>query len=88
MKPTIAAKVNHVRHARQYRKHSCHWPGCPKQVAPAMWGCVTHWFKLPQALRAKVWAAYRPGQEDDARPSEEYLAVAREVQNWIQENHK
>lgn len=80
---TKAAKVAHVLRAGQTRDHTCHWPGCEKQVPPAKWGCTTHWFKLPKKLRDKVWAAYRPGQEISLTPSMTYLAVAREVQNWI-----
>lgn len=63
--------------------HTCHWPGCPREVPPAMWGCKAHWFRLPIALRRKVWATYRPGQEIDKTPSAAYLAVAIEVQAWI-----
>lgn len=84
---TIGDKVAHVRRAGQTRNHECHWPGCTKQVPPAMWGCKAHWFKLPQALRNKIWAAYRPGQETDQRPSHAYLEAAREVQAWIAANH-
>lgn len=80
-------KADYVRKQGQTRDHHCHWPGCPEQVPPALWGCKKHWFKLPKALRDKVWAAYRPGQEIDMRPSREYVKVAREVQNWIRENH-
>lgn len=76
-------KVAHVKRAKQNRDHECHWPGCAKQVPPAMWGCKEHWFKLPKYLRDKVWAAYRIGQEIDMRPSKEYLKVAKEVQQWI-----
>lgn len=82
----IGAKVEHVRRARQDRNHECHWPGCEVQVPPAMWGCRRHWFKLPKALRDRVWAAYVPGQEQRLDPSREYLAVAREVQDWIKAN--
>jgi hypothetical protein len=84
----IGAKVAHVKAARQTRGHTCHWPGCTKQVPPAMWGCSAHWFKLPKALRDKVWKAYRPGQETTLTPSPEYLAAAREVQAWIETNTK
>ena len=63
--------------------HHCHWPGCTKQVLPPMWGCKAHWFTLPPVLRAKVWAAYVPGQEVTLTPSDAYLAVANEVQAWI-----
>lgn len=80
------SKAEYVRHAPHVKGHTCHWPGCGKEVPPAMWGCKQHWFRLPAALRAKVWRTYRPGQEVDKRPSDAYLAVAREVQNWIEEN--
>lgn len=49
-----------------------------------MWGCSKHWFTLPLRLRNAIWRAYRPGQEDDKRPSGEYLAIAREVQEWAE----
>lgn len=64
-------------------KHTCHWPGCPVEVPPKMWGCKPHWFKLPRALRNKIWATYRPGQETDRKISQEYIAAAREVREWI-----
>src|SRR5688572_16482858 len=82
-----AAKVAHVKRGRQTRNHTCHWPGCKKQVPPAMWGCYPHWMKLPQYLRDKIWAAYRINQETTMTPSREYVKVAREVQDWIVENH-
>ena len=41
------------------------------------------WFLLPKRLRDKIWAAYKPGQEITMTPSAEYLAVAKEVQDWI-----
>ena len=85
-KATVGQKADHVRSAAQTRRHTCHWPDCEKQVPPAMWGCKQHWFMLPRALRNKVWRAYRPGQEDSMDPSQDYLEVAREVQQWIAEN--
>ena len=63
--------------------HHCHWPGCPRNVPPAMWGCKTHWFMLPLRLRSRIWRTYSPGQEISKTPSTEYLAVANEVQEWI-----
>ena len=51
-----------------------------------MWGCKPHWFRLPQRLRNKVWATYRPGQEITKTPSAAYVAVAKEVQQWCLEN--
>lgn len=63
--------------------HTCHWPGCNKAIPPRLWGCKPHWFALPADLRKGIWATYRPGQEIDKRPSPEYLAAARAVQDWI-----
>lgn len=82
----ITDKVEYVKAQPQIRKHHCHWPGCEKEVPPAMWGCRQHWYKLPMRLRNKIWAAYRPGQELSQTPSRQYVAIAREVRNWILEN--
>lgn len=48
-----------------------------------MWGCREHWFRLPLHLRRAIWDAYVPGQEERGDPSEDYLLVARQVQEWI-----
>jgi hypothetical protein len=66
--------------------HTCHWPGCEREVPPRMWGCPTHWSKLPRVLRARVMRAYVPGQEITKTPSAEYIEVAREVREWILAN--
>ena len=79
----IGAKVAHVKQAGQTRGHTCHWPGCHKQVPPAMWGCATHWYKLPTHLRDRIWRSYQVGQETTLTPSREYVAAARDVQAWI-----
>jgi transcriptional regulator with XRE-family HTH domain len=81
----VARKRRYVRSQKQTRKHHCHWPGCETQVPPAMWGCKVHWFKLPKALRDRIWRTYAPGQEVDMTPSDEYLQVADDVQRWITE---
>lgn len=57
--------------------HHCHATGCKANVPPSMWGCRKHWFMVPKAIRDRVWATYRPGQENDKRPSVEYLTAAR-----------
>jgi len=85
---TISQKAEYVKSQPQTRRHHCHWTGCDKQVPPAMWGCKKHWFMLPIGLRNKIWAAYQPGQEIDGKPSEKYVAVAREVRDWIAEYHR
>jgi hypothetical protein len=48
-----------------------------------MWGCKSHWFKLPKVLRDHIWATYVPGQEVSKTPSMEYLTAAHDVQQWI-----
>lgn len=80
------SKVGYVSRQRQTRNHTCHWPDCDKQVPPAMWGCAPHWRRLPKRLRDRVWETYEIGQEITLTPSDEYLAVAREVQDWIAAN--
>lgn len=83
----MSTKVDYVlSHQDNPTGHHCHWPGCNKSVPPAMWGCKTHWFRLPTHLRNKIWKTYRPGQEIAKDPSCEYIAVASEVQKWIKEN--
>lgn len=83
---TPADKAAYVGRQRQLRDHECHWPGCDRQVPPAMWGCKTHWFKLPRHIRAAIWMAYEPGQEILMDPSPEYLEAARAAQDWIKEH--
>lgn len=64
-------------------KHICHWPGCKKEVPPAMWGCKPHWMKIPKYLRDGIWNTYLPGQEIKKNPSAAYLVAAKKVQDWI-----
>jgi hypothetical protein len=66
--------------------HHCHWPGCKVAVPPKMWGCKSHWFRLPKALRNRIWATYRPGQEITKTPSPAYIEAAKSVQQWIADN--
>lgn len=79
----IADKVAHVKSAPQSRAHHCHWPGCQRQVPPAMWGCRPHWYALPAAIRAQIWRTYAPGQEQAGTPSGAYVKAARAAQDWI-----
>lgn len=78
-------KVAYVKRQGQTRDHHCHWPGCSRQVPPAMWGCRPHWFALPISLRNRIWATYAPGQEVNGTPSDAYLRAADDVQAWIKE---
>jgi hypothetical protein len=63
-------------------KHNCRWVGCTKKVPLNMWGCKTHWFMLPKAIRDKIWASYRPGQEDDLQPSAGWVAADDEARRY------
>jgi hypothetical protein len=56
--------------------HTCHAIGCTKPVQPRLLMCRTHWDLVPDDLQQAVWAAYRPGQERDKRPTEHYLIVS------------
>ena len=66
--------------------HRCHWPGCPRDVPPRLWGCRPHWFRLPQAIRNEIWQHYRPGQERDKHPSVDYVAAARRARAYALEH--
>lgn len=57
--------------------HTCHAPGCTRQVPPAMFACRAHWYALEKRVRDAIWREYRNGQEIDKRPSVRYLAVQR-----------
>ena len=80
----VADKVAWVKSQGQDRDHVCHWPGCGKQVPPALWGCKEHWMRLPKYLRDRIWETYKPGQEVNLSPSRAYLEAARAVQEWIE----
>lgn len=79
----MTEKADYVRSQGQTRSHHCHWPGCERQVPPAMWGCKSHWSKLPGSLRARIWATYEPGQEVTMTPTQRYIDTALAVQKWI-----
>ena len=65
--------------------HLCHWPGCAKVVLPKLWGCAPHWYRLPKRLRLRIWQTYVPGQEITKTPTREYVAVAKEIRQWIKD---
>lgn len=65
--------------------HTCHAVGCDVAVPPKMFMCKRHWFTLPERLRAAIWAAYRPGQERDKRPSIHYPEVTDECRRYVAE---
>ena len=54
----------------------CHALHCSRATPPRMLMCRKHWAMVPRAQQIEVWRHYRPGQEEDKRPSIEYLAAA------------
>lgn len=57
--------------------HRCHATGCKTPVPPAMFMCKPHWFRVPKAMRDRIWATYRAGQCDDMNPSDAYCEAAK-----------
>jgi hypothetical protein len=51
-----------------------------------MWGCKTHWFRLPKKIRDEIWRTYVPGQEITKTPSRDYLKAADAAEHWIRQN--
>lgn len=41
--------------------HKCPAAGCPGEVRTEMLMCRTHWYMVPQAIRAAVWNAWQDG---------------------------
>jgi hypothetical protein len=56
--------------------HKCHARGCTTPVKPEFLMCFRHWRQVPRKIQDAVWAAYRPGQCDDMRPSREWHRAA------------
>ncbi len=59
--------------------HKCHAEGCDTRVAPAYLMCPRHWRMVPRDVQLRIWRHYREGQEQDKRPSVEYLAAFRDA---------
>jgi len=38
--------------------------------------CPGHWRMVPRELQKAVWAHYRPGQEHEKQPTQEYIQAA------------
>lgn len=68
--------------------HTCHWPGCVREVPPKLWGCKPHWFRLPKPIRDEIWRTYVPGQEISKTPSRAYIAAAQRARKWIEDQQR
>jgi len=63
--------------------HNCHARRCKVPVPPRMLMCRRHWYMVPAPLRQAVWDRYRPGQEIDKNPSEEWHRAADAAINAV-----
>jgi len=52
-------------------------------IPPRLFACKGHWFALPAAMRARLLATYRRGQEVTKDPSPEYLEAARAAVEYL-----
>ena len=71
---SVRSEDRAVRSRHAMSGHTCHWPGCTRQVPPRLWGCPRHWW--PEGIRTLILTTYRHGQEIDKDPSWEYLEAA------------
>lgn len=56
--------------------HTCHALGCGRECPPRHLMCPMHWGMVPPEIGRLIYAAYRPGQEVDKRPSAEWIKAA------------
>lgn len=68
--------------------HSCHAVGCEVLIAPRLLMCGFHWSRVPRLLQARIWAAYRRGQEITKDPSAEYLEAMRAAISTVAERER
>ena len=68
--------------------HRCCWPGCTQVVGNDLWGCKTHWYALPNSLRAWIGRAYRRGMDGDTHPTVDYLRAHRAAIRFAQERNR
>lgn len=57
--------------------HHCHADGCQKEVPPKMFMCLKHWRMVPKTFQNEIWKYYRPGQEVDKKPSQDYVKATQ-----------
>jgi hypothetical protein len=56
--------------------HHCHARLCTTSVRPELLMCARHWHLVPPRIQRAVYAAYRPGQCDDKKPSKAWHEAA------------
>ena len=66
--------------------HACHNPNCGLPCPPHLVCHRSEWFALPRPLRTAVWINYRPGQEDDKRPTKAYVIALQDcIDFWVKQ---
>jgi hypothetical protein len=58
-------------------EHKCHAFQCKQNVPPKLLMCAKHWRLVPRKIQIQVWKHYRPGQEIDKLPSQDYILIQR-----------
>ena len=66
--------------------HTCHNPNCGRSLPAHLVSHRSAWFALPIMLRDAIWRHYRAGQEDDKRPTTEYLDALDACIKYWREN--
>lgn len=56
--------------------HTCHANFCDDHCAPEKLMCLRHWRMVSPASQRAVLSAYRSGQCNDQRPSQEWFDAA------------
>lgn len=67
-----------------FTQHYCRWPGCVRQVSTRIWGCRSHWYKLPLEHQRRILRAYMGGQETRGTASPEYIAADKAARSWAE----
>ena len=65
--------------------HQCHATACEHKIPASMWCCRRHWRMVPRAIQNSIWRYYRQGQEDDWKPSRQYLLAAKSAVEAVAE---
>lgn len=67
--------------------NQCAATGCKKSIRGDMLMCKPHWWKVPQAIRTRIWRGYRHGTADYALAVSQAIAAveARETPSAIAE---
>jgi len=63
-------------------EHLCHNPNCNKPLPPHLVSHSSAWLALPKLLRIGIKQNYRAGQENDKRPSLEYMKALQACRLW------